>query len=81
MSNNDKKPDGWAMPDDLAKKISELVNKKQYGLEDDIHKGHTYGYIGEQIPCLHSTTSSPSITPLMELQRDLTTQIILLEAS
>lgn len=31
-------PDGWAMPDDMAKRISELVNKKPYGPEDELEE-------------------------------------------
>jgi hypothetical protein len=36
MDNDSKIPDGWAMPDDLAKRISELENQKPYAPEDDL---------------------------------------------
>ena len=36
MSNNAEIPDGWAMPDDLAKKVSETLNKKRITPEDEL---------------------------------------------
>jgi hypothetical protein len=30
MGNNSDLPDGWAMPDDLAKKISEVLSETLY---------------------------------------------------
>ena len=36
MDNNTDLPEGWAMPDGLARRISELVNKKPYAPEDDL---------------------------------------------
>lgn len=36
MNNNPDLPDGWAMPDDLAKKISEVLNNKRITPEDDL---------------------------------------------
>jgi hypothetical protein len=36
MNNKPDLPEGWAMPDDMAKRISELVNKKPYAPEDDL---------------------------------------------
>lgn len=38
MANDAEIPDGWAMPDDMAKRISELVNKKPYGPEDELEE-------------------------------------------
>jgi hypothetical protein len=35
MDNHDI-PEGWSMPDDMARRISELVNKKPYAPEDDL---------------------------------------------
>jgi hypothetical protein len=35
MVNNADLPEGWAMPDELAKRIYELVIKKQIRPEDD----------------------------------------------
>ena len=35
-SKNPDLPDGWAMPDDLAKKISEALNKKSITPEDEL---------------------------------------------
>ena len=35
MSNPDV-PDGWVMPDDLAKKVSEALNKKSTTPEDEL---------------------------------------------
>jgi len=36
MKNNAEIPDGWAMPDDLAKKISKVLNKKPITPEDEL---------------------------------------------
>ena len=36
MSNDYKKPDGWAMPDNLSKKISEVLNKNPITPEDEL---------------------------------------------
>ena len=36
MSKNHDLPDGWAMPDDLSKKISEVLNKKPITPEDEL---------------------------------------------
>ena len=36
MSDDYKKPDSWAMPDDLAKKVSETLNKKRITPEDEL---------------------------------------------
>ena len=36
MNNNSDIPDGWSMPDDLAKKISEVLNKKSIPPEDEL---------------------------------------------
>lgn len=36
MDNNPDLPDGWAMPDDLAKKISEVLNNKTITPEDEL---------------------------------------------
>jgi len=37
MDKNDI-PESWSMSDDLAKRISELVNKKPYRPEDDLNE-------------------------------------------
>lgn len=36
MKNNSDIPDGWAMPDDLTNKISEVLNKKSITPEDEL---------------------------------------------
>ena len=36
MNNNDGVPEGWAVPDDLAKKISEVLNNKPITPEDEL---------------------------------------------
>jgi hypothetical protein len=36
MKNNSDIPDGWAMPYDLAKKISEVLNKKSITPGDEL---------------------------------------------
>lgn len=36
MENDYKKPDSWAMPDDLSKKISETLNNKRITPEDEL---------------------------------------------
>ena len=36
MSDDYKKPDGWAMPDDLAKRVSETLNNKPISPEDEL---------------------------------------------
>ncbi|MHA2402320.1 MAG: hypothetical protein ACXADH_04950 [Candidatus Kariarchaeaceae archaeon] len=36
MDNDSKIPDTWAMPDDLAKKVSETLNKKRITPEDEL---------------------------------------------
>ena len=36
MNNNPDVPDGWAMPDDLAKKVSEALNKKLLSPEGEL---------------------------------------------
>jgi hypothetical protein len=36
MSDDSKIPDSWAMPDDLAKKVSETLNKKRITPEDEL---------------------------------------------
>ena len=36
MVNNAKIPDGWAMPNDLAKQVSEALNKKSILPEDEL---------------------------------------------
>ena len=36
MNNVSKIPDGWAMPEDLAKKVSETLNKKPISPEDEL---------------------------------------------
>jgi hypothetical protein len=36
MDNDSKFPDGWAMPDDLAKKVNETLNKKRITPEDEL---------------------------------------------
>ena len=36
MSDDYKKPDGWAMPDDLAKKVSDALNNKRITSEDEL---------------------------------------------
>jgi len=35
-SNNPDVPNGWAVPDDLAKKISEVLNNKPISPEDEL---------------------------------------------
>ena len=36
MSNDYKKPDSWAMPDDLAKKVSDTLNNKRISPDDEL---------------------------------------------
>jgi hypothetical protein len=36
MNNKPDLPDGWAMPDDLAKRVSGFVNKKPITPEDEL---------------------------------------------
>ncbi len=36
MSNNSDLPDGWAIPDDLSKKISDVLNNKRITPEDEL---------------------------------------------
>ena len=36
MSKYPDIPDGWAMPDDLSKKISEVLNNKPISPEDEL---------------------------------------------
>ena len=36
MDEDRKIPDSWAMPDDLAKKVSETLNKKRISPEDEL---------------------------------------------
>lgn len=36
MSNNTEIPAGWAMPDDIAKKVGEAMNKKSITREDEL---------------------------------------------
>ena len=36
MDNNSNLPEAWLMSNEVAKKISELVNKKPYSPEDDL---------------------------------------------
>lgn len=36
MKNDSKIPNGWAIPDDLAKKINDLVNKKPITPENEL---------------------------------------------
>jgi hypothetical protein len=36
MENDSKIPDGWSMPDYMAKRISEVVNKKPITPEDEL---------------------------------------------
>jgi len=36
MNNKPDLPNGWAMPDDLAKKVSELLNRKSITPEDEL---------------------------------------------
>ncbi len=36
MKDNSNLPDGWAMPDDLAKRISEVSNRKPISPEDEL---------------------------------------------
>ena len=36
MSGNPDLPDGWAMPDDLSKKIIEVLNNKPITLKDEL---------------------------------------------
>ena len=36
MGNNPELPEGWAMPDDLLKKISEVLNKKRITPEGEL---------------------------------------------
>lgn len=39
MDNDpDIPPDGWAMPDDLAKRINESINHTPYAREDDLRE-------------------------------------------
>jgi len=46
MDNNPDLPDGWAMPDDLARKINEVVIKKPVAHEDDLQESR-YGVDGQ----------------------------------
>ena len=36
MENDSKLPDGWAMPDDLARTVSETLNKKPITPEEEL---------------------------------------------
>jgi hypothetical protein len=36
MNNKAKIPDGWAMPDDLAKKVSKALNRKPITPKDEL---------------------------------------------
>jgi len=36
MDNKTNLPNGWSIPNDLAKRISELANNKPYVPEDDL---------------------------------------------
>ena len=36
MSNNSNLPDGWAMPDDLAKKVIKVLNNKSITPKDEL---------------------------------------------
>jgi hypothetical protein len=36
MNNNPNLPEGWAMPDDLSKKINEVLNNKPISPEDEL---------------------------------------------
>jgi len=36
MANNAEIPEGWAMPDDLAKKVSETLNNKRITPENEL---------------------------------------------
>lgn len=36
VNNNSDLPEGWAMPDDLAKKVSEALNRKSITPEDEL---------------------------------------------
>jgi hypothetical protein len=36
IENNHDLPDGWAIPDDLAKRISEVSNRKPISPEDEL---------------------------------------------
>jgi predicted hydrolase (HD superfamily) len=36
MANNSEIPDGWAMSDELAKKVSEVLNKKPVSPGDEL---------------------------------------------
>jgi hypothetical protein len=36
MDNDSKIPDGWAMPDDMAKKITEGLEKKRITPKDEL---------------------------------------------
>ena len=36
MNNKSNLPEGWAMPDDLAKKISDVLNNKPISPEDEL---------------------------------------------
>jgi hypothetical protein len=36
MNNNSDLPDGWAMPDDMSKKINERLNRKTLRPEDEL---------------------------------------------
>jgi hypothetical protein len=38
MSNNTDLPEGWAMPDYMAKRISESINRKRITPEDELQK-------------------------------------------
>ena len=36
MNNNPDVPDGWGMPDDLAKKVNEVLNNQPISPEDEL---------------------------------------------
>lgn len=36
MSKNPDLPEGWAMPDDLARKVNESINRKRITPEDEL---------------------------------------------
>jgi hypothetical protein len=36
MNNDSKIPAGWSMPDDMANRISKIVNIKTFSTEDDL---------------------------------------------
>jgi hypothetical protein len=39
MDNKPVLPEGWAMPDDLARKVSEALNKKSITPQDELADG------------------------------------------